>query len=46
MTKKKGVIWKHRTIITQNETESNKNNSHPAVQCNYCPKVLNRAVPL
>ncbi|GBC39217.2 zinc finger BED domain-containing protein 1-like [Rhizophagus irregularis DAOM 181602=DAOM 197198] len=45
MTKKKGAVWKHWTIITQNQTESNKNNSHPTVQCNYCSKVLNRAVP-
>ncbi|CAB4432167.1 unnamed protein product [Rhizophagus irregularis] len=33
MTKKKGAVWKHWTIITQNQTESNKNNSHPTVQC-------------
>ncbi|PKK66237.1 hypothetical protein RhiirC2_714997, partial [Rhizophagus irregularis] len=45
MTKKKGAVWKHWTIITQNQTESNKNNSHPTVQCNYCSRVLNRAVP-
>ena len=43
MEKKKGVIWKHWTIITQNSTT---NNSHPTVQCNYCSKVFDRAVPV
>ena len=47
MTKKKGTIWKHWTVIAQNQEENNnKNNSHPSVQCNYCSKVFDRAVPL
>ncbi|CAB4425641.1 unnamed protein product [Rhizophagus irregularis] len=44
MTKKKGAVWKHWTV---NQTENNNNNkSHPSVQCNYCPKVFDRAVSL
>jgi hypothetical protein len=46
MTKKKGAVWKHWTITTQDLTENNsKNTSHPSVQCNYCPKIFDRAVP-
>jgi hypothetical protein len=45
MTKKKGTVWKHWTVITQNQVENSKNNSHPSVQCNYCTKIFDRAVP-
>lgn len=44
MTKKKGVVWKHWTVKQTENTNNNK--SHPSVQCNYCPKVFDRAVPL
>ncbi|CAB4374619.1 unnamed protein product [Rhizophagus irregularis] len=45
MTKKKGPVWKHWTVITQNQVENSKSNSHPSVQCNYCTKIFDRAVP-
>ncbi|GBC05804.1 hypothetical protein RclHR1_06430005 [Rhizophagus clarus] len=45
MTKKRGPVWKHWTVITQNQVENNRNNSHPPVQCNYCTKIFDRAVP-
>ncbi|CAB4484275.1 unnamed protein product [Rhizophagus irregularis] len=32
MTKKKGPVWKHWTVITQNQVENSKSNSHPSVQ--------------
>ncbi|CAB4460063.1 unnamed protein product [Rhizophagus irregularis] len=45
MTKKKGPVWKHWTVITQNQVENSKSNSHFSVQCNYCTKIFDRAVP-
>ncbi len=45
MGKKKGTIWNHWTVITQNSAENNKPSSHPSVQCNYCSKIFDRAVP-
>src|SRR6266542_5637659 len=43
--KKKETIWNHWTVITQNLAENNKPSSHPSVQCNYCSKIFDRAVP-
>jgi hypothetical protein len=51
MGKKKGIIWNHWTIISQDsatsssESRNNNSNSHPSVKCNYCSKVFDRAVP-
>ena len=45
MGKKKRTIWNHWTVITQNSAENNKPSSHPSVQCNYCSKIFDRAVP-
>ena len=45
MGKKKRTIWNHWTVITQNSVENNKPSLHPSVQCNYCSKIFDRAVP-
>lgn len=42
MTRKKGPVWDHFQIIGDN---FNKDNKHPHVQCNYCSKDFQRAVP-
>ncbi|PKY55779.1 hypothetical protein RhiirA4_475475, partial [Rhizophagus irregularis] len=39
MTRKKGPVWNHFKII------GNDNDTHPRVQCKYCPKVFGRACP-
>ncbi len=45
MGKKKRTIWNYWIVITQNSAENNKPSSHPSVQCNYCSKIFDRAVP-
>ncbi|CAB4478331.1 unnamed protein product [Rhizophagus irregularis] len=39
MVRKKGPVWKHFQIIGNNDK------SHPRVQCKYCSKDFQRAVP-
>ncbi|RIA82657.1 hypothetical protein C1645_835015, partial [Glomus cerebriforme] len=39
MVRKKGPVWKHFNIESQN------NASHPYVRCKYCSKHFERAVP-
>src|SRR6266542_2772570 len=38
MVKKKGPVWKHWKQLGES-------NTHPSVQCNYCSKIFDRAVP-
>ncbi len=45
MVKKKGPVWEHWTEIRNRGINNNKPNSHPSVQCNYCSKNFERAVP-
>ncbi|CAG8679137.1 1460_t:CDS:2 [Rhizophagus irregularis] len=37
--RKKGPVWEHFIIVDKS------NNSHPPVQCKYCSKKYERAVP-
>ncbi|CAG8588298.1 10812_t:CDS:2, partial [Diversispora eburnea] len=37
--KKKGLVWKHWTVLVDENDESNK--PHPHVKCNYCSKIFN-----
>ncbi len=45
MEKKKETIWNYWIVIIQNLAENNKSSSHPSVQCNYCFKIFDKAVP-
>jgi len=43
MVKKKGAVWKHWTIITEESNEENnisRKKTHPSVRCNYCSKLF------
>ena len=39
MVRKKGPVWKHFSVI------SNNDDPHPHVKCNYCSKEFKRAIP-
>src|SRR6266487_296822 len=43
MVKKKGAVWKHWTIITEESNEENnisRKKTHPSVRCNYYSKLF------
>jgi hypothetical protein len=45
MGKKKGSVWKHWTILVEEDNENNESNKpHPRVKCNYCSKIFDRGI--